>query len=428
MKKLICCLLVLSMLIPIYGCSENETGATDAGSGDTITNASGITFHSDYPYTTYEKPTFTPGMLESDLLTVQNGNYARTSRTTDGTFLEYGSGYYFLDGTVLYISDFADLTSWIPVCDNPDCKHIHGSSSCSAQTGYVYMNDEYRLFFIARPYNYKYLLGDIFVNGSLPMFMLVSMDLTGNDLKMEHIFEDSGRHASRSAGGSALTSTGYFAMVIDFETDGSTACRMYLADKNYGAKELNEFNSSVEGGRRYGVFGESIFKVAANDTTNYAWMHDGVLTEVDLGNTPTQGGFWEGDTLRFYRTNDGYYDMDVVTGEEVKIADAQVDDAAAWIIEPNCILETTLFESMDADQRASVRTHTMKLFDGQAWHDVTLPDDIASGRTRVEFQALTSDSIILRNPDGGSSNVTFYRIALEQETYTLEQIGRFTAG
>lgn len=82
MKKILCLLLILAFLLPIYGCSENETGMTD----NTVTNASGIAFHADHPYTTYEKPTFMPGTLESDLLTVQNGNYARTSRTTDGTF------------------------------------------------------------------------------------------------------------------------------------------------------------------------------------------------------------------------------------------------------------------------------------------------------------------------------------------------------
>ena len=45
----------------------------------------------------------------------------------------------------------------------------------------------------------------------------------------------------------------------------------------------------------------------------------------------------------------------------------------------------------------------------------------------MEFQALTSDSIILRTLDRGSGDVTFFRIALGQDTYTLEQIGQFTA-
>ena len=425
MKKLICCLLVLSMLIPIWGCSENETDMTDAGSGGAVTSTSGLTFHADYPYTTYEKPAFTPGTLESDLLTVQNGNYARTSRTTDGTFLEYGSGYYYMSCSYLYIADFRDLNNWLLVCDDPDCKH--GIVGCSARTDHVYMNDEYRLFFVASPANYKYLLGDIFVNGRLPMFMIVSMDLTGNDPKMEHIFEDSAPKTGNCGGSAYLGNTGYSICVIDFETDGSMSGSMYLADKAYGAKEFTELNSSVSYARSRNIFGESIFEVSSHNDATFAWFVDGELKTVELEGYPLQGAFWSENTVRFYRTNDGYYDYDLQTGQETRIADAQVDDAAAWIIEPNCILETTLFESSDADERASVRTHTMKLFDGQTWHDVTLPDDIASGRTRIEFQALTSDSIILNTPDGEGGDVTFYRIALGQDTYTLEQIGQFTA-
>ena len=422
MKKLICCLLVLSMLIPIWGCSENETGMTDAGSGGAVTSTSGLTFHGDYPYTTYEKPAFTPGTLESDLLTVENGNYDRASRTGNGYFLEIGTGLFYLGSGGLHYADFSDLTNWVLFCDDPDCAH-NPSSTCSAGGGRVFLNEEMRLWFIASD-EYRFLAPG-YKHGN---YMAVSMDLTGNDVKLEHIWPEANYGVNGGIVSSPeIGSSGYVLTYGCLDAAGNSYAKHFVVDKALGQVELTKIGTPGFVRNALCIFGDTAYICWPYTDRLYLWIKDGELVQATLPELPLMGGHWSGSTVRFYRTNDGYYDYDLQTGQETRIADVQVDDAAAWIIEPNCILETTLFESMDADERASVRTHTMKLFDGQTWHDVTLPDDIASGRTRIEFQALTSDSIILNTPDGEGGDVTFYRIALGQDTYTLEQIGQFTA-
>ena len=403
-------MLCLLLVLPILGCSNEED---PAAMEDPVAG-----------YTVYERPTFTPGTLESDLLTVQTGNFDRASRTSNGYFLELGTGYLYLFA-YWYYADFNNLTNWVIYCNEPDCAHTT-AIACPSGVGQMYLHEDGRLYFLANN-EYSYLAPG-YKNGN---YLLVSTDIARSDEKLVHVWPEAN---FGSNGRMSASRYGYSGYIMDFQylnTDGSTYAKFFIVDKELGQVELTEGGSPLYVRNECSIFGDTAYIRPPFSDRLYMWIKDGELVEATLPELPLMGGHWSGSTVRFYRTNDGYYDYDLLTGEETRIADAQVDDAAAWIIEPNCILETTLFESSDADKRAAVRTHTMKLFDGQTWHDVTLPDDIARGRTDVEFLALTSDSIILTHKVKATKtepgSTTFYRIALGQETYTLEQIGRFTA-
>ena len=103
--------------------------------------------------------------------------------------------------------------------------------------------------------------------------------------------------------------------------------------------------------------------------------------------------------MRCYRQNDGYYDINIQTGEEVKVADAQLQDASAFIMLPNCILESTMaWENYEGQGVTPTEgEHKLLLFDGETWRTVELPNELrtADAAQCIRVDAVTSDKIII---------------------------------
>ena len=135
---------------------------------------------------------------------------------------------------------------------------------------------------------------------------------------------------------------------------------------------------------------------------------------VDISQLPAKYGYLSGDTLRYFQMNDGYYDINIKTGDKVKLADAQLENSFASIVLPNCILESTLMAynaNNSADFYTEGMAHEMRLFDGQKWHSVALPDNLVNtgGKIQMRIAAVTSDKIILTFVDFEVSNrITHY--------------------
>ena len=144
---------------------------------------------------------------------------------------------------------------------------------------------------------------------------------------------------------------------------------------------------------------------------------DGNMTETECSGLEMEGSYLYGSTLRVFRPNDGYYDVDLTTREEVRLASARMENSKAAVILPNCILESTLLNN-SADIPAV--THKMELFDGRKWREVTLPEElmnVETGRTLI-IESVNSDSIFLRSKK--NDTVSLYRISLISEELRLE--------
>ncbi|MFR8335048.1 MAG: hypothetical protein ACLU9S_23980 [Oscillospiraceae bacterium] len=92
------------------------------------------------------------------------------------------------------------------------------------------------------------------------------------------------------------------------------------------------------------------------------------------------GSYLSGETLRIYRPGDGYYDVNLTTGQETKALDAQLENAWGWQLTEQYAVESTLLSRPLAHQEEPVdRVQAMTLYDGEQWRPVSLPEELAQG-------------------------------------------------
>ena len=95
---------------------------------------------------------------------------------------------------------------------------------------------------------------------------------------------------------------------------------------------------------------------------------------------------------------------------------AQLTNASARIIQPNCIIEWN-------DQQ-------MRLFDGQQWREITLPEEVLSSMEDYSLwpMALCSDRILFRSSRLGvqDSRPKLYSVMLTEGALNMEYAGQMT--
>ena len=101
-------------------------------------------------------------------------------------------------------------------------------------------------------------------------------------------------------------------------------------------------------------------------------IEDGKLVPVDLRGNREAACYLSSDILRVFRPNDGYYDVNLTTGEEAFVCKAQLENSVVAMPLPNCIIETTL----SSKAHPYGEPHKLVFFDGQQWHDLTLPEEM----------------------------------------------------
>ena len=381
----------------------------------------------------YEKPTFTPGTMESDLLQAEPGNYQRCSDTSDGTFAEIETGYYTeKDGLIRY-ADKTNLEGWVMLCANPDCSHT--DTRCTAKAGaFMYKDD--RLWYCsmhgADPYN-----------GHDNGMYLVSIAKNGGDKRWEYSFEE---ERTILLGGGAfsfsLYSNGYMVACDSLQADGNRLASIWLIDLETGPRKIFE-RVYDDGKYTYGQmtsFGRNRNKHALSgdlcivsyaftedfmgDNSVLCWFKEGELVFSDISQFSIKGGYLSGGILRCLQPGDGYYDFNLETGEKIRLADAQLEDSGAMVLQPNCIIESTLLNPENTAQ-----TQIMRFFDGETWHDVALPEGLMpTPEAKFHVVALTSDRVVFRvrshidDPERHARIYIeeFYQMVLDGDDYTLE--------
>ena len=403
MKKILCMLLAVLLLA---GCQSDEPMPTA-------------------PIDT--APVLVPGQMESGLLVAEPGNYHRSVADGNGDFVEIESGYYYMSSSVLYYADKTNLENWVVVCNDPTCKHI--GPNCSAERAFnsIYGRDG-RLFFAAGVNDYPHLYD---LDEKAVAVGLFSMAYNGQDVRLEHFTEKSIAAKSQYGGSSAIVlyENSYIFFTDAFEPDGSFTPRITRVDLETGeVTVLFERNEEREyptahlvysGNSWKGINGDPVL-VTGFEQLDYNrwfyWFHEGKAIPVDGENIPSRGGYLSGNILRIYKTDDGYYDLDLLTGAETRLADAQLTNASARIIQPNCIIEWN-------DQQ-------MRLFDGQQWREITLPAEVLSSMEDYSLwpMALCSDRILFRSSRLGvqDSRPKLYSVMLTEGALNMEYAGRMS--
>ena len=150
---------------------------------------------------------------------------------------------------------------------------------------------------------------------------------------------------------------------------------------------------------------------------------DGKPYFVDLSAYLQDGRYLAGNFLRLFRGNDGYYDVDLTTNTETRVAGTFLENVESVIPLPNCVIESTLFypapENLPKDT-----AHAMAIFDGETWRTVELPAELSdSSQVKyLNFRCVTSDSILFTYAE--SVAVHLYRIPIQDGDLVLEYCGR----
>ena len=391
---------------------------------------------------TYEKPTFTPGTLQSDLLKVEPGNFDRANYTNTGanltfTLLEIDSGYYYgREG--LFFSEKDDMETWYYVCDDPSCAHSPNTlgSPCSATVcDLSFWYSDGRIYF-----THAANLDPAFAKATNTM-ALFSMEKNGNDIRLEHAYQ--GLPLSGGSWQSACYVGGWLYAGQAMQPDGTYLSQIVWTE--LGGKETllfeRTFNEMVvasttrPGLRHWSLYGDlsigsELFAYTETGIDTLCWFRDGEPVFTNASEIPLRGGYLSDNIVRCFVPGDGYYDIDLLTGERTRLENAQLPQSKATILQPNCIIEATLL-----DRETTAQTQEMRFFDGQQWHSVELPEELryATPDSFFAVQALMSDRVVFQIIKPGSrgnawdldATVIFYCMKLDAQEYKLEYMGSF---
>lgn len=407
MKKMIYLLLVLVMLLVATGCGEEtpEMILEDRSESKTWDNM----------------PAFTYGRLETEKLEVVPWYDGRMESVSKNTWAETKDGYYFVSGSCLQYADKTNLVLWVPVCGKPNCPHTsmnswsHGEVMCNSIIGgnTIWIRDG-RIWFLGRMDRYPelYPAADE-VQGNA----IFSIAPDGSDPRLE--YRHDGMESSFLGGGSIGVEQGsrytiYITKNID--TDGIEHLTILLLTAR-GAKIVYQEQGEDLNTGHWGspFYGDDAFYVYAIGR-DLLRLEGEELIPMDVSAYEANGGYLSGNFLRQFRPGDGYYDVNLETGEEVKLCDPQLESSTADIVLPNCIIEHNI-NAKDLDVNAP---REMRIFDGTQWRTVQLPEELQYQQIpgAFIFSRFGSDRIVFVAARTGS-----YQIMLDRDELTMELQG-----
>lgn len=384
----------------------------------------------DGPQYWEESPRLTYGVWETDKLEVLPWYGGRAEATTDYRMVETELGYYLLWDNLCLYADKADLNNWVPLCNKPNCGH-RPYTGCNAYLSHrtLLMKNGRLMTDIGTNEVPELYQGD--QNGSV----LISLAPDGTDRRLEQVYPELLVSGGWANGYYSPREWVYFQSAL--QPDGTNTNTVYCVVD--GAVQILNRITGVDptAVSHHGGIARSEFRLYGDryyyhgdldpDYTKYFRVENGELCWIDLDGLSPWCGYISGETLRVFRSNDGYYDIDLTTRESVKVADAQLENSFASVVLPNCVIESTLHLGDGSADWDPVTSHSCRLFDGEQWRDVALPDELRlSTNAALNVYSVNSDCIFIRSWIAGVPGLVLYRIDLTQENLILEFCGTVT--
>ena len=377
----------------------------------------------------YISPELTFGVMDAQKLE-QDPNLNRLTVTSGCTFAETDMGFYQIKENTLYYADKADMELWIPTCAKPKCKHTINSNCSAWLTAMRFLVEDDRIHFLDTALKHKELTLTT-DNG----FAIYSMEQNGNDVTLVRLLDET-LYPGGCGQQALLFPDHVIYMGWELTKEGNETRRILRIDSS-GTQILYEL-VDLPGAAGYGVtarscgiYGEDAFMTSMIEGgfQTLCWAEDGKLVTADLADLPTVGSYFSNNILRCYKQNDGYYDINLLNGETTKLAQPQLKNGYTHIIQPNCILESTLLNVSSTETREGLENHSLRLFDGTVWHDVSLPEELLNAPDSVFVypMGIGTDVVYLRSAekgDGPGSPMTLYKIVLGTNTPSLEYCGK----
>lgn len=397
LKKLI---IIAMLLLALPGCDQrNKTGAM----GSEVWT---------------EAPKLTYGVLESEALSKEAWSSGRTEETSEFRMCETELGFYMLCWDRLYYADKATPDRWLPVCGDADCSHKSNREGCTAilYTDRLTVRDG-RLFFAADLAYYPHLY-----SGKASGMGLFSAAPDGSDLRLEYSCEE-GLLQDGGFVGECLTARYWLYMACKMDSEGQYRTSLYVKDENGTHVQMENLETEqlqmlIPYGTLNGINGVELFQLNCVSKDPF-YIEKGSLASVALPDRQLDGAYLDGNTVRYFAPGDGYYDYNLESGLETKLASPRLENSGAELLLPNLIVESTLLGANNPVDWADGTEHRMEVFDGAAWHSVALPEALrnAPEELRIVPLAVTSDAVWFsaRETDQESAKTVLglYRVSFE---------------
>ena len=367
------------------------------------------------------------GVFEAEKLQVLPWNSGRCEKTTANKMIETENGYYYLyDGMhLLHYADKTDLSYWALVCNKPTCYHYKRTSygyefdmSCNA-----YINGQWIIMRNGRIYHTE-------PSGTfeLPVVLkgigniIVSTAMDGTDKRFEYVIEEAVMGSMGGITDGRLIGDQWIQSKSEIDLYGNTASRMFVLDAD-GEREIDipkDKQISLYPSHIFYLWGDAYFECDALSKTKWLRFQGEELVGFEKKYVPDTGGYISGTTLRIFQENRGYFDIDVTTGQRVKVEDNRIKNSTGFILAANCVIESNAFGVTYKNRSGPVQ---IEVFDGEIWRSVTLPAEWENLGTERALHVLgiTSDSILLCLQEKTPADTrSLYRIPLGEEELTLE--------
>ena len=325
MKKTICVLLALLMAaLPLAGCAQPEQESEPVSS------------------LAWEVPQLNYGVLEYEKLSVLPWYSGRTEATSFNTYAESKTGFYTNWGSSWYLryAEKTDLTNWVRVCNNPSC--THRNVRCGSRIdGSTFAIHDGKIYTIVSPST----ISDYVPTNSMDHIFSSNLDGTDRISVMEAPWPDTSATARQI--GVYMTKDGILFNLTVMNPDGTFTHYLHLTNENgtflVRKVDLGEDQYATRTGQlSFGaIFGDTVLEEGDrmfDELMGHYRIAGDSIEKLNTDHLPYIGMYVSGNTARYFRQNDGYYDYDLTTGQEVKVADAQLTDSCANIVLPNSII------------------------------------------------------------------------------------------
>lgn len=316
-----------------------------------------------------------------DILAVRIAPEDRCLMTSNGRMAETEAGFYMFRNGYLFYADKTDLSNWVLVCNRPECAHER--TSCPGYINNFWMTEDS-----------IYYLTDVLDGERLERDALVRMSPDGSSREIVHSAPD--MNTTGTAWSGEVVADTFYNCLARLQEDGTLDCNVVRVDSS-GAEVLFSSNyPEVENqlatfarpmAISYSIRGDMTIMsgIPLDGTTEenkdgwdkrpfnrYYQINGDSIRALNLSDSCSlYGSYISGDALYHYHVNDGFYLMDLATGEEAKIADAAYENAFGHCIDGQLMIECTMSVPGTA---SNAETLQMRYFDGTEWHEVALPE------------------------------------------------------
>lgn len=397
---------ILVTLLVFSGCAQEEPESTE-------------------PFITWDNiPQLTYGQMEYEKLSVLPWYSGRTETSTLHAMIETELGYYMIyNFNNLFYADKADLSNWVPVCNKPDCEHKEAIGCLSQCHRWVWMRDG-RLYFRENTGDTPHL----YQSGGRGQLVVSTLpDMT--DKRLEYVNEDTLLYelGIKNTMTSALIGDRIIDSIATMDEMGNESLQWFIYDENGSHQIQCPSDFGIDGymgdsNNVLGLNGELHLCYGDWEKQDLYRVQGDALVKMNIDTSLlTMNGYLSGNTVRCFKENEGYYDYDLSTGKAVLISAPYRENSLAWILAPNCILETNMMFASAYTQPPQGESW-LALFDGESWREAQLPPELATiSDDYLVFTGITSDSILVQvlNRDKWEE-IRLYRIPIGEEELRLE--------